>query len=113
MSFMHIFKCKKKFCPKAFENAFISQPKKLSAKKKLYAAWILFQNWIKPGMHKSFWLKFLEYNSTWSKYCLDQYKPLKFFKGELKAYLFTHDDVTFLFWYCVTIPKGFMFINKW
>ena len=38
MSFMHIFKCKKKFCPKAFENAFISQPKKLSAKKKLYAA---------------------------------------------------------------------------
>ena len=42
----------------------------------------------------------MEYNSTQSKYCLEQSTILTVFKEKLKAYVFTLDDVTFLFWYC-------------
>ena len=43
----------------------------------------------------------MECNSTHPKYCLEQSIKLKPFKERLKAYLFTLDDLTFLFLFCV------------
>ena len=48
-------------------------------------------------MQKLSWSTSMKYNSTQSKYCLEESTTLKVFKEKLKAYIFILDVVAFLF----------------
>ena len=97
-----IFKCKNKACPKAFENLFSLKPKN---KYQLKRNWVLLKHFRKSkfsqvcinyrGPH--LWNTIVLRQNT----DLEQSITLKLFKERLKAYLFTLNDVTFLFLFCV------------
>ena len=90
-----MFKCKNKACPKAFENLNKYQEKRSwtllepDCKGKLSQLCINYR-----GPH--LWNTIVLSQNT----DLEQSTTLKFFKEELKAYLFTRCDVTFQFGYC-------------
>ena len=97
-----MFKCKNKACPKAcpkaFENLFTLKPKNKYQLKRSCTLLELFCkskfsqlciNYRDPHLWNTIVLR---QNTD-----LEQFTILKVFKEELKAYLFTLDDVAFLF----------------
>ena len=97
-----MFKCKNKACPKAFENLFTLKPKN---KYQLKRSCTLLERFCKSKFRKlcinyrgpHLWNTIVLSQNT----DLEQSITLKLFKERLKAYLFTLDDVTFLFRFCV------------
>ena len=97
-----MFKYKNKACPKAFKNLFSLKPKN---KYQLKGSYTLLESFCKSkliqlcinycGPH--LWNTIVLSQNT----DLEQSITLKLFKERLKAYLFTLDDVTFLFLFCV------------
>ena len=93
-----MFKCKNKACPKAFENLFTLKPKNKYQLKKSCTL-------LKPFCKSKFSKLCINYRGPhlWNTIAvgqntdLEQSITLKLFKERLKAYLFTLDDVTFLF----------------
>ena len=93
-----MFKCKNKTSPKALENLFTFKPKN---KYQLKRSCTLLEPFCKSkfshlcinhrGPH--LWNTIVLSQNT----DLEQSTTLKFIKGKLKAYLFSLDDVTFLF----------------
>ena len=93
-----MFKCKNKACPKAFENVFTLKPKN---KYQLKRSCTLLE----PFCKSKFSQLCINYRGPhlWNTIVLSQNTDLeqsitlKLFKEKLKAYLFTLDEVTFLF----------------
>ena len=93
-----MFTCKNKACPKAFENLFILKPQNKYQKER---SCTLLESFCKS----KFSHLCINYRAPhlWNTVVLsqntglEQSTTLKFFKEKLKAYLFTLDDVTFLF----------------
>ena len=93
-----MFKCNNKACPKAFENLFTLKPKN---KYQLKRSCTLLE----PFRKTKFSQPCINYRGPhlWNTIVLSQNtdlvqsRTLKRFKGRLKTYLFTRDDVTFLF----------------
>ena len=93
-----MFKCKSKACAKPFEKLFTLKSKN---KYQLKRSCTLLENLCKSkfsqlcinycGQHLCNKIVFSQNTD------LEQSTTLKFFKEKLKAYLFTLDDVTFLF----------------
>ena len=92
------FKYKNKACPKAIENLFTLKPK---YRYQLKRSWTLLE----PFCESKFSQLFINYCGphVWNIIILvqitdlEQSRTLKCFNEKLKAYLFTLDDVTFLF----------------
>ena len=97
-----MFRCKNKVCPKAFENLFNL---KLKNKYQLTRNYTLLEPFCKSKLsqlciHYSgphLWNTIVLSQNT----DLEQPIALKYFKEKLNGYLFTLDDVTFLFSFCV------------
>ena len=93
-----MFKCKSKACPKALENLFTLKPKTKYQLKRNCTV-------LEPFCKSKFSQLCINYSGPhlWNAIVLcqntdlEQSITLKLFKERLKAYLFTLDDVTFLF----------------
>ena len=96
-----MFKCKSKACPKALKNLFTLKSKNKYQLKRSCTLLKLF-------CESKFSQLFINYcgANLWNTIILsqntdlDQSTTLTFFEEKLKAYLFTLDDIIFLFWYC-------------
>ena len=88
--------CKSKVCPKAFENLFTLKPKNKYQLKRSCT-------FLEPFCKSKFSQLCINYrgphlwNTVVQNTDLEQSTILKVFEEKLKAYLFTLDDVTFLF----------------
>ena len=93
-----MFKCKNKACPKAFENLFTLKPKNKYQLKRSCTLLELFCQSKFSQLCISYRGPHLWNITVLSKNTgLEQSITLKLFKEKLKAYLFTLDNVTFLF----------------
>ena len=97
-----MFKCINKACPKAFENLFSLKPKN---KYQLKRSCTLLEPFCKSKFSQlcinyrcpHLWNTIVLSQNT----DLEQSITLKLFKERLNTYLFTLDNVTFWFWFCI------------